>query len=56
MADAVVYFITSHNIVYAVDATSGKEVWRYDPREAEVLVGNGGNENGPITDVIGKRG
>jgi|TARA_Y100000031_G_C8251393_1_gene400699 quinohemoprotein ethanol dehydrogenase len=36
VADGVIYFVTSHNIVHAVEATSGREIWRYDPRVAEV--------------------
>ena len=36
VADGVMYFVTSGNVVHAVEATSGKELWRYDPRVAEV--------------------
>jgi quinoprotein glucose dehydrogenase len=28
---ALVYFCSPHNIVFAVDAESGKQVWRFDP-------------------------
>ena len=35
VADGVMYFISSMNIVRAVDAASGDELWRYDPRVAE---------------------
>jgi quinohemoprotein ethanol dehydrogenase len=36
VADGVMYFASSRNIVYAVDATNGKELWRFDPKVAEV--------------------
>jgi len=36
VADGVMYFISSRNIVYAVAATSGQELWRFDPKVAEV--------------------
>jgi quinohemoprotein ethanol dehydrogenase len=36
VADGVMYFVTSRNIVYAVDATSGGELWSYDPKVSEV--------------------
>jgi quinohemoprotein ethanol dehydrogenase len=35
VANGVMYFISSMNIVRAVDATSGDELWRYDPQVAE---------------------
>ena len=35
VADGVMYFVSSRNIVYAVDATSGDTLWRYDPKVAE---------------------
>ena len=36
VADGVMYFVGSRNIVRAVSATSGELLWRYDPRIAEV--------------------
>jgi quinohemoprotein ethanol dehydrogenase len=36
VADGVMYFVGSRNIVRAVSATSGKVLWTYDPRVAEV--------------------
>jgi quinohemoprotein ethanol dehydrogenase len=39
VVDAVMYFISSMNIVRAVDATSGDELWRYDPQVAEHAAG-----------------
>lgn len=35
VAEGVMYFIGSMNIVRAVDAASGEALWRYDPRVAE---------------------
>ena len=35
VADGIMYFISSMNIVRAVDATSGEELWRYDPQVAQ---------------------
>ena len=35
VVDGTLYFISSMNILRAVDATSGEELWRYDPRVAE---------------------
>jgi PQQ-dependent dehydrogenase (methanol/ethanol family) len=32
MANGVVYGITNWSIVYALDARTGKELWRYDPK------------------------
>jgi quinohemoprotein ethanol dehydrogenase len=32
MADSVLYGITNWSIVFAVDARTGKELWRYDPK------------------------
>jgi quinohemoprotein ethanol dehydrogenase len=32
VADGVLYFVGSMNVVRAVDATSGKVLWRYDPK------------------------
>ena len=34
VVDGIMYFISSMNIVRAVDATSGEELWRYDPQVA----------------------
>ncbi len=31
----VIYFATGLSVVHAVDATSGKELWQYDPRPGE---------------------
>ena len=31
VVDGVLYFIGSMNVVRAVDATSGVDIWRYDP-------------------------
>ena len=36
VADGVMYFAGSRNIVWAVNAATGKLVWRYDPKVAEV--------------------
>ena len=36
IADGVMYFVTSRNIVHSVDAASGEPIWQYDPRVAEV--------------------
>jgi quinohemoprotein ethanol dehydrogenase len=36
VADGIMYFVSSRNIVYAVEATSGRELWRFDPKVAEV--------------------
>ena len=36
VADGVMYFVGSRNIVRAVSATTGKPLWLYDPRVAEV--------------------
>lgn len=33
--DGVLYFTTSLAVTYAVDAVSGKEIWRYDPEVAK---------------------
>ncbi|MCG8414168.1 MAG: PQQ-dependent dehydrogenase, methanol/ethanol family [Pseudomonadales bacterium] len=35
VVDGVLYFIGGMNVVRAIDATSGEELWRYDPRVAE---------------------
>ncbi len=35
VADGVMYFIGSMNVVRAVDATSGELLWEYDPQVAE---------------------
>ena len=35
VVDGIMYFISSMNIVRAVDATSGQELWRYDPQVAQ---------------------
>jgi len=35
VVDGIMYFISSMNIVRAVDATSGEELWRYDPQVAQ---------------------
>ncbi|MDA1370202.1 MAG: PQQ-dependent dehydrogenase, methanol/ethanol family [Proteobacteria bacterium] len=35
VVDGTMYFISSMNIVRAVDATSGDELWRYDPQVAQ---------------------
>lgn len=35
VVDGTMYFISSMNIVRAVDATSGEELWRYDPQVAQ---------------------
>jgi quinohemoprotein ethanol dehydrogenase len=35
VVDGVMYFNGSWNVVYAVDATSGKLLWRYDPKTIE---------------------
>ena len=35
VVDGVMYFVSSMNIVKAVDATSGAEMWNYDPQVAE---------------------
>src|SRR5262245_56346612 len=32
VADGVLYGITNWSIVFAVDARTGKEIWRYDPK------------------------
>ena len=37
VVDGVMYFIESMNRVRAVDATSGEEIWMYDPRIADLL-------------------
>ena len=34
--DGVLYFASGLSVVHAVDAASGKELWQYDPRAAEV--------------------
>ncbi len=36
VADGIMYFVSSRNHVYAVEADSGRELWRYDPKVAEV--------------------
>jgi quinohemoprotein ethanol dehydrogenase len=35
VVDGVMYFVSSMNIVRAVDATSGEEKWNYDPQVAQ---------------------
>src|SRR5690606_12795304 len=35
VVDGVMYFTGSYSVVIAVDATSGKELWRYDPEVLE---------------------
>ncbi len=35
VVDGIMYFISSMNIVRAVDAASGEELWRYDPQVAQ---------------------
>lgn len=35
VSDGVLYFVGSMNVVRAVDATSGRLIWSYDPRVAE---------------------
>ena len=35
VVDGVMYFNGSWNVVYAVDATSGKLLWKYDPKTIE---------------------
>jgi quinohemoprotein ethanol dehydrogenase len=35
VADGIMYFISSMNIVRAVDATSGEELWRFNPQVAQ---------------------
>ncbi len=35
VVDGTMYFISSMNIVRAVDATSGEELWRFDPEVAQ---------------------
>ena len=36
VADGVMYFVGSMNVVRAVDATSGELLWEYDPQVAEL--------------------
>ena len=36
VADGVMYFVGSRNVVRAVSAISGEIIWRYDPKVAEV--------------------
>jgi quinohemoprotein ethanol dehydrogenase len=38
--DGVLYFATGYSLVHAVDASSGKLLWRYDPRAAEAAGDN----------------
>ncbi|TZG24957.1 PQQ-dependent dehydrogenase, methanol/ethanol family [Sphingomonas montanisoli] len=33
--DGVVYFTTGYSLIHAVDARTGKELWRYDPKAPE---------------------
>jgi quinohemoprotein ethanol dehydrogenase len=35
VADGIMYFISSMNIVRAVDATSGEELWKFNPQVAQ---------------------
>src|SRR3982074_1999576 len=35
--DGVLYFATGYSLVHAVDAASGKLLWRYDPKAAEAV-------------------
>lgn len=36
VVDGVMYFSTDFSVVYAIDAKTGQELWRYDPRVKEV--------------------
>jgi quinohemoprotein ethanol dehydrogenase len=38
MANGVLYGITNWSITYALDARTGKELWRYDPKIDQVVV------------------
>jgi quinohemoprotein ethanol dehydrogenase len=38
MANGVLYGITNWSITYALDARTGKELWRYDPKVDQVVV------------------
>ncbi len=40
VVDGVLYFPGTMNVIYAVDATSGKELWRYDPEVAKEVAGH----------------
>src|SRR5262245_23032378 len=40
-ADGVLYGITNWSITFAVDATNGKEIWRYDPQADRTMTANG---------------
>lgn len=35
--DGVIYFSATHSVVHAVDARSGKQLWRYDPKVTEAF-------------------
>src|SRR5688572_30165924 len=38
MANGVVYGITNWSVTYALDARTGKELWRYDPQVDQVAI------------------
>src|SRR5215471_11177607 len=40
-ADGVLYGVTNWSITFAVDATSGKELWRYDPQADRTMTAPG---------------
>jgi len=55
VADGIMYFISSMNIVRAVDATSGEELWRFDPQVAECVLDGitvEGLESGKIKSLL----
>jgi quinohemoprotein ethanol dehydrogenase len=41
-ANGVLYGITNWSITFAVDARTGKEIWRYDPKADRTMVGTPG--------------
>src|SRR5688572_118302 len=41
-ANGVLYGITNWSITFAVDARTGKEIWRYDPQADRTMVGTPG--------------
>src|SRR5690554_3867215 len=38
--EGVIYFSATHSVVHAVDARSGKQLWRYDPKVTEAFRDN----------------
>lgn len=44
LEDGIVYFISGNNVVYALDATSGKQVWLYSRQDTSAFSIRGGSK------------